>query len=109
MELFIDRCLEIDVEIKIEESGDVKIDESKGEKEDDATVDESDIFGIDLDPSDETKQGKKKEELDPMTEVVKSVDEMADKVGIYHVVGHFILLPNDIGLSFHFFLSLNCK
>ena len=83
LELFIDRCLEIDVEIKIEDSGDVKIDESKEEKEADATVDESDIFGIDLDPSDETKQGKKNEEPDPMTEVVKSVDEMADKVSIF--------------------------
>ena len=82
LELYIDRCLEIDVEIKIEDSGDVKIDETKEEKEADATVDESDIFGIDLDPSDETKQGKKNEEPDPMTEVVKSVDEMADKVSI---------------------------
>lgn len=92
LELFIDRCLEIDVEIKIEDSGDVKIDESKEEKEADATVDESDIFGIELDPSDETKQGNKNEEPDPMTEVVKSVDEMADKVSIYHVFGHLSFL-----------------
>ena len=92
LELFIDRCLEIDVEIKIEDSGDVKIDESKEEREADATVDESDIFGIDLDLSEETKQGKKNDEPDPMTEVVKSVDEMADKVSIYHMFGHLSFL-----------------
>ena len=108
LELFIDRCLEIDVEIKIEDSGDVKIDESKEEKEADATVDESGIFGIDLDPSDETNRGEKNEKPNPMTEVVKSVDEMADKVSIYHAVGHFFLLTHDVGLPSKF-LSLNCK
>ena len=105
LELFIDRCLEIDVEIKIEDSGDVKIDESKEEKEADATVDESDIFGIDLDPSDETKQAKKNVEPDPMTAGEKSVDEMADKVSIYYIFGRFILIINDISLLVRLFSS----
>ena len=84
LELFIDRCLEIDVEIKIEDSGDVKVDESKEEKEDDGAVDDSDIFGIDLDPTDDNKQQMKKNgESQLMAAEEESVDEMAEKVSFF--------------------------
>ena len=91
LELFIDRCLEIDVEIKIEDGGDVKLDESKEEKEDDGAVDDSDIFGIDLDPTDDNRQQmKKNEESQPMAAEEESVDEMAEKVSIFFLLCEFI-------------------
>ena len=77
IELLIDRCLEIDVEIKIEEGGHVKIEESES-KDADVVVDDADIFGIDLStPSDPQKSDKKKE---PLECGEKTVDDMADKV-----------------------------
>ena len=112
LELFIDRCLEIDVEIKIEDSGDVKVDESKGEKEDDGAVDDSDIFGIDLDPTDDNKQQMmKKEDSQLFAAEEESVDEMAEKVSfcLYCASSSllqtgFISIP-DAFLSHYFILS----
>jgi len=83
IELLIDRCLEIDVEIKIEEGGDVKIEELE-DKEADAFVDEADIFGIDVGTSKD--QAKSDKQTDLVGSGEKTVDDMADKLDMLLLV-----------------------
>jgi RNA polymerase I-specific transcription initiation factor RRN3 len=66
LEMLVDKCLEMDVEIKIKDGGEVIIDQ---EDDDDMT---GDVFQLDLD--DDDNKPKPKPKLD------STVDEMADKL-----------------------------
>lgn len=67
----IDKCLEMDVEIKIQDTGEVAI-EDEGEADQGADHSEEGMFDMELD---EGKEKKKLEKLDSLV-----VNEMADKV-----------------------------
>ena len=65
LELIVDKCLEMDVEIKIHKDGQVSIDKEVHDAEDE-------MFELDLDEPDTQKMEKEDTE--------EKVDEMADKV-----------------------------
>lgn len=84
LELCVDKCLEIDVEIRIAKNGTVKIEEQGKDKDDEISIVlENDVSDHILDEDDVQQQNKLKEEclekLKNQTEEEK-VDEMADKL-----------------------------
>eukprot|EP00977_Amphora_coffeiformis_P004963 scaffold1058_cov163-Amphora_coffeaeformis.AAC.3 len=70
LELAIDRCLEIDVEIKISDGGQAAIEQE--EEEDDKNDDTMGIFELEMDTPPKTKQEKLQADV--------TVDEMANKL-----------------------------
>ena len=72
LEMLLDKCLEMDVEIKISNGGQVSIDESNHSL-DDA---EEEMFELEID-NDTTKKPMQQDKVE------EKVDEMADKVSIY--------------------------
>ncbi len=75
LQLCIDKCLEIDVEIRIAQDGKVNIIEEK--KDDD---EEDDMFDLDLDTNPNEEKAKEKKEKNLQKSESDKVDEMAEKV-----------------------------
>lgn len=69
--LLVEKCLEIDVEIKVENGGKASLDVKEDEEED---CYEGEMFGIEIDISNNSAKKKKKDE------VKVEVDEMAERV-----------------------------
>lgn len=79
LELLLDKCLEMDVEIKIDDGGKVSIDASSHSLEDA----EEEMFELEIDNENDTSKPMQQEQVE------EQVDEMADKVrnlGVWKLV-----------------------
>lgn len=83
LELLVDKCLEIDVEIKIEQGGDVTIEEV--EKEEDNLIHPAE-FNIQVDNGMATNDSQAQGRLAVIDEGEKTVDEMANKLDLLMLI-----------------------